>query len=123
MYGSTGHHEPPLCLVDVCADPGPDTVKILHYKVPVLGVERNVDLIINLFIRQKSLKCKNTIHNISHKTFSCKFYFKVSKLICCFFLKVTTTHHSDQVMSHGAQTSVPEHQNPMEDDLINQVDY
>ena len=43
--------------------------------------------------------------------------------MCCFFLKVTTTHHSDQVMNHGAQVSVLEHQSPMEDVLINQVDY
>ena len=56
MYGSTGHHEPPLCLVDVCADLGPDIVKRLHFKVPVLGVERNVDLFINLFIRPKISK-------------------------------------------------------------------
>ena len=68
MFGSTGHHEPPLCLVDICADLGPDTVKRLHYKVPVLGVEWNVDLFINLFLRQKSVQRKNTIHNIRHKT-------------------------------------------------------
>ena len=67
MFGSTGHPEPPLCLVDVYADLGPDTVKRLHYKVPVLGVERNFDLFINLSIRQKSVQRKNSIYNISHK--------------------------------------------------------
>ena len=65
MFGSTGHPEPPLCLVDVCADQGPDTAKRLHYNVPVLGFE--VDLFINLFLRQKSVQSKNIIYNIRHK--------------------------------------------------------
>ena len=74
MFGSTGHHEPPLCLVDVYAFQTPETAKILHYKVPVLGVEWNVDLFINLFLRQKFVQRKN-IHNIRHKTIWCIYFF------------------------------------------------
>ena len=69
MFGSTGHPEPPLCLVDVCVELRPDTAKRLHYKVPVLGVEWNVDLFINLFLRQKSLNSKSIIYNIRYNTF------------------------------------------------------
>ena len=40
--------EPPTCFVDVYADEGNDTAKILHYKVLVLVVETNVNIFINL---------------------------------------------------------------------------
>ena len=70
MFGSIGQHEPPLCLVDVYADlaPSHDTAKRLHYKVPVLGIELDVALFINL-TRQRSLKCKKSIYNIIHRIF------------------------------------------------------
>ena len=45
--------EPPKCLVDVYADEGNDAAKRLHYKVPVKGVEQDVEIFINLSLRQR----------------------------------------------------------------------
>ena len=53
-FGSHKHNEPPSCLVDVCANEGTDTANRLHYKVPVLGVERCVEIFINLTLRPKT---------------------------------------------------------------------
>ena len=53
-FGSHKYNEPPLCLIDVCANEGTDTAKRLHYKVPVLGVKKRVEIFINLTLRPKS---------------------------------------------------------------------
>ena len=71
MFGTTGYPEPPMCFVDVCAYQGPETAKVLHYCVPILGIELKIAEYINLFLRQKPLKCKKSSHSlIIHKTFS-----------------------------------------------------
>ena len=70
MFGNIGHPEPPLCFVDVCAHEGPETANVLHYSVPILGIELDIAIFINLFLRQKPLKCKKSSHSNIHKTFS-----------------------------------------------------
>ena len=63
MFGRIGHPEPPLCFVDVYAYEEPQTAKVLHYNVPVLGIELDVAVFINLFLRKKTLKCKKSSHS------------------------------------------------------------
>ena len=47
------YSKPPTCFMDVYADEGNNTTKILHYRVPVKGVEHDVEIYINLFLRQR----------------------------------------------------------------------
>ena len=64
-FGKGNYSEPPSCLVDVYADEGPDTAKRLHYIVPVLGVEKFVEICINLSLRPR--------YNTGKRNFSIKF--------------------------------------------------
>ena len=61
--------EPPTCFVDVYADQKPGTAEILHYKVPVLGPEENVDIFINLSLRQRHVTSEN------HLSLYSKYYY------------------------------------------------
>ena len=38
-FGSKKIHFPPHCSLKVCAEKGPDTVAVLRYDVPLIGVE------------------------------------------------------------------------------------
>ena len=60
-FGSHKRNEPPSCLIDVYANEGTDTAKRLHYKVPVLGVKKHVEIFINLTLRPKTKQtiCKD----------------------------------------------------------------
>ena len=62
-FGSKGHKEPPTCYVDVYADDGSDTAKILHYCVPILGVEQYCEVFINLSLHKEYVKSENLLGN------------------------------------------------------------
>ena len=64
------YSEPPKCFIDVYADEENETAKILHYKVPVLGVEEYVEIFVNLSLRQRYSTSKRNNQNLS-KTLTC----------------------------------------------------
>ena len=62
--------EPPTCFIDVYADQKSGTAEILHYKVPVLGAEQNVDIFINLSLRPRYVTSENQLSLLTYKILS-----------------------------------------------------